>query len=118
MGRKSLNDLAGEEFEHLKAVEISHVCNKTTFWKCLCTLCGNYTVVQRSNLVSGNSSSCGCRKGKNILIAELAGCAPSAVSAILRNKYRGATCATRKKTDKIKALAKELNHTPWYNLNT
>ena len=33
------------------------------YWKCLCD-CGNETQVHQSNLVSGNTKSCGCKSSR------------------------------------------------------
>lgn len=38
--------------EHLKT-------NNTTYWFCICE-CGNTRVIPRTNLVKGNTTSCGC----------------------------------------------------------
>lgn len=54
-------DLVGNVYGHLKVLEYSHVSNKSHYWKCVCD-CGNTTIVQRSNLVSGKTKSCGCKK--------------------------------------------------------
>ena len=88
-GRTLLTDIIGEEFGHLVALEVDHTHEKYgAYWKCLCKICGNETVVQRSNLINGTTLSCGCRKGKNRKIAELSGCNESIVSLVLRHKHR------------------------------
>lgn len=54
------NDLIGKRFSKLVAIEIDCECTKpNTHWLCLCD-CGNYKSVDRSNLLRGNTKSCGC----------------------------------------------------------
>ena len=49
-------------FGDLTVIDLDHVdTNKATYWRCRCT-CGNETVVRRDSLVSGRTTSCGCRK--------------------------------------------------------
>ena len=120
MGRKVLNDLVGEEFGYLVALNVDHVHKRYgAFWKCLCKICGNEKhVVSRSNLINGCASSCGCRKGQSKRIANLTGCSQSVVSTVLRNRYERRGHTTKEKTAKIRKLAKKFNYTPWYNLTT
>tara|TARA_R110002020_G_scaffold437841_2_gene648164 strand:+ start:548 stop:1324 length:777 start_codon:yes stop_codon:yes gene_type:complete len=118
-GRTILTDIIGEEFGHLVALEVDHTHEKYgAFWKCLCKICGNETVVQRSNLINGTVSSCGCRRGKNRKIARLLGYNEGIVSLVLRNKHRDKSHIKPEMVTKIKNLAKELNYKPGYNLHT
>lgn len=56
-------DLTGKKFGMLLAVDWLH----GGFWKCLCD-CGNETIVDTRNLLSGHTKSCGCkiRETKNV----------------------------------------------------
>lgn len=60
-----MNDLTGQRFGHLTVIEKTkerkHGC---IIWRCKCD-CGNETKVTSHNLVSGDTKSCGCIKGKN-----------------------------------------------------
>lgn len=49
-------------FGDLTVIDLDHVdTNKATYWRCRC-VCGNETVVRRDSLISGKTTSCGCRK--------------------------------------------------------
>ena len=56
-----IQDISGNKFGRLTVISLSHSDKKGTFWKCVCD-CGNSKVVSRSNLVSGNTVSCGCQR--------------------------------------------------------
>lgn len=68
MGGVKMNsvDLIGKKFGYLEVIErvpdrITARGNKVQMWKCKC-ICGNYTVVARSNLTGGATISCGCKR--------------------------------------------------------
>lgn len=49
-----------QEFGRLTALEqLSEYRRGRHPWMCLCA-CGNFVVVDRSSLISGNTRSCGC----------------------------------------------------------
>ena len=62
-------DLTGQRFEKLTVIGIDHVEHqynkrgvkngKITYWLCKCD-CGNEIIAPSSNLVRGNTKSCGC----------------------------------------------------------
>lgn len=56
-----IKDLTGQKFGRLKVMPAYRHDKKihTTFWLCKCD-CGNFTFVKRTNLISGNTKSCGC----------------------------------------------------------
>lgn len=56
-----LNNIIGMKFERLTVIErVPNLPNsRTTRWKCKC-LCGNIIYVNRNDLTSGNTRSCGC----------------------------------------------------------
>lgn len=59
-------DLSYQKFGKLTALYrvqdyVSPSGNRKTRWMCLCD-CGNYAIAQASQLKSGNTKSCGCRK--------------------------------------------------------
>lgn len=53
-------DLSGRRFGHLTAISFNRSNEAgTTLWDCVCD-CGNKIIVSYNNLISGNTSSCGC----------------------------------------------------------
>lgn len=56
--------MIGRIFGNLKVLSQSETKNGRTRFKCLCS-CGTETTVSRSDLVTGNTKSCGCLKGKS-----------------------------------------------------
>lgn len=55
-------DLTGQKFNSLTVIERDYSRKgKNSYWLCRCD-CGNITSVMRTNLVTGNISSCGCQK--------------------------------------------------------
>ena len=62
-GRFKPLDLTGQRFRHLIAIKREHKNKKGEyFWLCKCD-CGNTVVVRVGDLRSGNTTSCGCRRG-------------------------------------------------------
>lgn len=59
----SMNNISGNVYGRLTAIEFSYKKNKMAYWKCRCE-CGNVVFVQRNHLVSGHTKSCGCLKNK------------------------------------------------------
>lgn len=57
-------DLVGEKFSKLTVLRLAYTKNKKRYWECACE-CGNASFVSRTNLVTGNTKSCGCMMGKN-----------------------------------------------------
>lgn len=55
-GHSALFDMIGETFGDLTVIEYAGHSK----WRCRCS-CGNYTVVESTNLLSGRTSSCGCK---------------------------------------------------------
>lgn len=62
-----LEDLKGQRFGKLVAIEFAGVANKKTMWRCKCD-CGNEVTAYATNLKSGHAISCGCamRKSKGL----------------------------------------------------
>lgn len=61
-----MKDLTGKVFGYLTALEPCKGKNpKESYWRCRCK-CGKETVVQTSNLKSGNSTSCGCKTAEKL----------------------------------------------------
>jgi hypothetical protein len=57
---KEKSNIAGKRFGKLKVLRFSHVGKLgKLFWVCLCK-CGKQATIPRTNLVSGNTKSCGC----------------------------------------------------------
>lgn len=52
-------DLTGKRYGRLEAKEFLGTKNHNSLWKCKCD-CGNESIVCYSNLVRGNTKSCGC----------------------------------------------------------
>lgn len=62
--------LVGEVFGNLKVVSFSHKNSLgKNYWVCKC-VCGNKIITSGSNLISGQSKSCGCLR-KNLLSARM-----------------------------------------------
>lgn len=57
-------DLTGQRFGKLVAIEFAYRKKMNTYWKCRCD-CGNETIVNKSNLISGRTKSCGCGQAHN-----------------------------------------------------
>lgn len=54
-------DLTGQRFERLTVLSIAKTERGHRRWNCICE-CGKKLVVNRSNLTSGHTRSCGCLK--------------------------------------------------------
>lgn len=52
-------DLTGKKFGKLTVIEEASNIKGIIKWECICT-CGNFTIVDGSNLRRGQSKSCGC----------------------------------------------------------
>lgn len=64
-------DLAGARFGRLKVLSRAHGTHEhkgETFWLCRCE-CGNDTIVRSDHLLSGHTTSCGCRVPANFQLA-------------------------------------------------
>ena len=65
MKQKLIKDLSGKRFGSLTAIERQD-CNESVsnhrgvMWLCLCD-CGNYKYISSCDLLSGNTTSCGCK---------------------------------------------------------
>lgn len=55
------NDLTGQRFGRLTALNREPSKNSITMWRCRCD-CGNELIVRNDSLCSGKSKSCGCLK--------------------------------------------------------
>ena len=60
-----INDLTGRRFGMLVAVEYVGRKNGRTLWRCICD-CGKESVTGYSNLMTGNTKSCGCMEKANL----------------------------------------------------
>ena len=60
--RRRTQDISGQVFGSLTALELDGYRNNKAWWKCLCK-CGKHTVVSAHSLKSGNTKSCGCTYG-------------------------------------------------------
>ena len=69
---KPIKDISGKQFGLLKVRQFDHQEGHVTYWLCDCE-CGNTTVVSKSNLMNGNTKSCGCLKsvGEAVIQREL-----------------------------------------------
>lgn len=52
-------DLTGCIFGKLTVIELAERRNYSSYWRCKCE-CGNETIVEHDNLISGHTKSCGC----------------------------------------------------------
>ncbi|OPY84201.1 MAG: hypothetical protein A4E65_00339 [Syntrophorhabdus sp. PtaU1.Bin153] len=55
-------DLTGKVFGHLTVLGFHEKKNGSQYWLCKCD-CGKTVIIQRSNMTSGTTKSCGCMKG-------------------------------------------------------
>lgn len=63
-GQLRAKNLKGQQFGRITAIEPTTERRGTNIiWKCICT-CGNELKVPSADLISGNTSSCGCLKSK------------------------------------------------------
>ena len=56
-----LKDLTGKKFGYLTVIDRAANNGTNVMWNCICD-CGNKTSVRAGNLISGTTTSCGCRK--------------------------------------------------------
>ena len=106
--------IIGKEFGDLRVLAFEESIKKTpkagarTFWRCLCLVCGQECVIERNNLVSGNTNSCGCQWGLRERVAYLVGCNASTVSTVLTGgKHKGSQGTIHwSLADRIRAVAK------------
>ena len=57
-------DITGEKFGKLTAIKPMGKYRRESIWECVCE-CGMVINIRLGNLTSGNTSSCGCLRGKN-----------------------------------------------------
>ena len=62
---RATKNLLGQRFGKLEVIEFDGYkkgkYHRSAYWKCKCD-CGNTKSIQASQLLSGNSSTCGCSK--------------------------------------------------------
>ena len=61
-----MNNISGNRYGKLTALEFSYMKNSHPFWECKCD-CGNIVEVSTSALRSGNTKSCGCLTSENLV---------------------------------------------------
>ena len=114
MGRKIDFSIIGEEFGELTVLGLSEYRpTKDTYWECKCSRCGSIKPFPKTNLMSGNTTSCGCRFGLATKVAKKANVSLSSVSLVMNNKWEN--IITQKTAKHIKEIAKELNYQPYYS---
>lgn len=61
------HSIIGKRFGQLTVLEFCYLdARRQSHWLCECD-CGNKTVVQRANLTSGGTLSCGCHRRENVI---------------------------------------------------
>ena len=65
------NDLISSKFGRLTVIKQVESRNNRTQWLCKCE-CGNELVVNRLNLISGNTKSCGCLRSDKAKVTHYA----------------------------------------------
>ena len=116
MGRKIDYSIVGEQVGDLTILGLSEFKrqgSRVTYWDCLCKICGEVKAIHRNNLLSGNTSSCGCRRGKAKQVAELAQVSKSTVSAVMNGKWRGKLKEST--AEKVKSAAEAVGYEPYYS---
>jgi hypothetical protein len=58
---REIDDLTGRVFGRLTVVEFARRYRRNSYWRVRCE-CGNEKPIQRSNLISGGTVSCGCHR--------------------------------------------------------
>ena len=112
MARRRDESIIGQQFGRLVVLGYSHSRKRSpksgsrTYWLCLCTLCGKERTIERSNLISGSSTSCGCQFGLRRQVAQLAGVTQGTVSTVLSGK--GGKFVTPETADRIREIARLL----------
>lgn len=66
LARPKAKDLKGKQFGQLTVIRFEENREGRYLWRCHCA-CGNETVVQQYNLISGKTKSCGCLQSRIIL---------------------------------------------------
>lgn len=109
-GRRLDFRIIGRWYGSLKVLSYSRTVRKRTgkgvrtLWNCYCELCGGTKEIDRANLITGNSQSCGCRNGIQRRISEATGYSQGTISLVLNNrdldKYRAETITKIRKTAK------------------
>lgn len=62
-----MKDLSGLKYGRLTVLELTRVDHlHRPFWRCKCD-CGNFITANSGNLISGNSSSCGCKRKESLI---------------------------------------------------
>lgn len=60
-----LHDITGKRFEHIEVLErLPSDKNNRALYKCKCD-CGNIKIIRGNDLLSGRTTSCGCKKTKH-----------------------------------------------------
>ena len=116
MGRKIDYSIVGQEMGDLTVLGLSEVRrqgSRVTYWDCLCSICGEVKAIHRNNLLSGNTNSCGCRRGKAKQVAELAQVSKSTVSSVMNGKWRGQL--KEETAERVKAVARSIGYEPYYS---
>jgi len=67
--KKETTDLTGQRFQRYTVVMRVRHSERKIFYLCRCD-CGKEVVVQKGNLVSGNSKSCGCLGVENLIASQ------------------------------------------------
>ena len=60
----TIKDLTNQKFGYLTAINYAYSNNNRAIWNCICD-CGNKIQVSSHELISGHTTSCGCRKRSN-----------------------------------------------------
>ena len=63
--KAKIRDLSGQRFGRLVAIKYIGRENGRTLWRCKCD-CGSESITGYSNLMSGNTRSCGCLEKENL----------------------------------------------------
>jgi len=120
-GRKIDFSILNEVFGDLKVLRLCderYGASRATLWECQCLICGGLHRVPRFNLESGNTSSCGCRKGASREVARRAKVSENVVGKVLRGKWRSDHRVSEAAAERVKRVAAELNYQPWYRVRS
>ena len=83
-------DLTGQRFGMLTAIEWT----KGGRWRCICD-CGNETIVDTRNLITGHTKSCGCKRYKTKNVTDMSNYEDNNLKVISRDGNIGEIAAWR-----------------------
>ena len=85
-----LTKLIGFKSDRLTVIEMSHIKNRRTYWKCICS-CGNYITSIGKNIKNGNTTSCGCKRKETLRKLRMLPYGESSFNQVYKSYINGAS---------------------------